>query len=368
MAVVAAIAVAAVLAIAHYVFWTRRLRQPIRDDGIVRAETADGWRLALGIRLPRGEGRLPPVLLVHGLSANRWTLDAGVERFSLASHLARQGFRTFALDLRGHGDSRDAPRHARSRTWTFDDYVTRDVPAALEAIRRATGEDRVLWVGHSLGAVAGMVACQLHPERVAALVSLAGPMSFDAEGPVARYLGWGFLVDGRFNRTLARMAAPYAGTVHPVAAEIAVNGRNMDRPVFQRFMANAIEDVPAGVFLQVADWVMRDACCSADRTRDYRAGLAGCRQPALFVSAARDALAPPAVVRKAFDLWGGEKELVELEVAKGFSADYGHTDLLLGKDAPREVFPAVLGWLVARSRPVRRGEEGRPEKAGAAAP
>jgi pimeloyl-ACP methyl ester carboxylesterase len=356
LALVAAGAVAAVLAIAHYAFWTRRLRQPIRDDGIVRAQTADGWRLALGIRLPRGEERRPPVLLVHGLSANRWMLDSGVESFSLAAYLARHGFRTFALDLRGHGDSRDAPR--RAGDWDFDAYVHRDVPAALEAIRRDTGEERVLWVGHSLGAVAGMVSCQLHADRIAGLVAIAGPVSFDAEGLVARYLGWGFLVDGRFNRTLARMIAPWAGVLHPVAAEIAINGRNMDRPVFQRTMANSIEDVPHGVFLQLADWVLHDVCRSADGRRDYRAGLAGCRQPALFLAAPRDYLAPPAVVGKAHALWGGEKRLVEFKLENGHAADYGHTDLLLGKRAPHDVYPVVLRWLLEHARD-RRGASAR---------
>jgi len=347
-AAVAAVAVAAVLAIAHYAFWSRRLYQPSRDDGIVRAETSDGWRLALGIRLPREPERRPPVLLVHGLSANRWMLDAGVESFSLAAHLSRRGFRTFALDLRGHGDSRAAPRRAGG--WDFDTYLARDVPAALDAIRRDTGEEQVLWVGHSLGAVAGLVACQLYPERIAGIVSVAGPVSFDVDGLIARYLGWGFLVDGRFNRTLARMIAPWAGVFHPVASEIAINGRNMDRPVFQRMMANAIDDVPPGVFLQLADWVLHDACRSADRTRDYRAGLAGCCQPALFLSGVLDHLAPPAVVEKAFSLWGGPKELVEFKVENGHSADYGHTDLLLGKRAPHDVHPAVLAWLLAHSQ------------------
>jgi len=348
LAIVCAAAVLSVLAVAHYAFWTRRLRQPIRDDGIVRAETSDGWRLALGMRLPRGGERLPPVLLVHGLSANRWMLDAGVETFSLAAYLARSGFRTFALDLRGHGDSRDAP--GRLGGWSFDDYVEKDVPAALDAVRRVTGDDRVLWVGHSLGAVTGLVSCQRYPERVSGIVALAGPMSFDVDGLVARYLGWGFLVDGRYNRVLSKMIAPLAGVIHPVAAELAVNGRNVDRPVYQRILSNSIENVPGQVFLQMADWVRNDACRSVDGKVDYRAGLASCRQPALFVSAVKDHLAPPSAVRVSYDLWGGPKELAEFSVTSGHSAEYGHVDLLLGKKAPLEVYPVVLRWLLAHSR------------------
>lgn len=364
LAVVAAAAGAVALVLLHYAFWTRRLRQPIRDDGIIRAQTSDGWRLALGIRLPRGEERLPPVLLVHGLSANRWMLDSGVEMFSLGAYLARHGFRTFALDLRGHGDSRDAPK--RAADWDFDDYVKKDVPAALRAIERTTGERQVLWVGHSLGAVTGLVACQLYPRRIAGAVAIAGPMTFDVDGLVARYLGWGFLIDGRANRYLSRVISPLAGILHPVAAELAVNGRNVDRPVYQRVLANSIENVPGRVFLQMADWVKNDACRSFDQSVDYRVGLSDCRQPALFLAAVRDYLAPPSVVRRAFELWGGPKEFMEFSAVNGHSADYGHVDLLLGKKAPLEVYPAILRWLVAHSQAKARrapvGSEELPEE------
>jgi pimeloyl-ACP methyl ester carboxylesterase len=330
LAVGAAAAVVGVLAIGHHAFWSRRFREPIRDDGIVRAGTRDGWQLALGTRRPRGPERRPPVLLVHGLASNRWALDSGVASVSLAAHLAEAGFRTFSLDLRGHGDSRRGPPGAAA--WNFDHYVNEDVPAALEAIRRETGEERVLWVGHSLGAVAGMVSCQLHPD-----------------------LRHGALVDGRFNRTLAAMVAPWAGLAYPPAAELAINGRNVDRAVFRRLLANGIEDVSRPLFQQLVGWVTQDVCRSADGERDYRAGLPSCRQPALFLAAAHDPLAPPGVVRASFERWGGPRTYVEFRREAGHSADYGHTDLLVGRSAAAEVFPVVSGWLEARSTPAGEG-------------
>jgi pimeloyl-ACP methyl ester carboxylesterase len=347
LAVVAFSAVSALLVVGHHAFWTRKLREPIHDDGVLRATTRDGWQLAIGRRLPRGPERRPPVLLVHGLASNRWALDSGVESVSLAAHLSRAGFRTFSLDLRGHGDSRRGP--AGAEPWSFDHYVDEDVPAALDAIRRETGEEQVLWVGHSLGAVTGLVTCQLHPERIAAIVAIAGPMSFDVEGRVAGLLRRGALVDGRYNRTLAGMLAPWAGLVHPSAAEIAINGRNMDRAVFRRLLANGIEDVSRPLFRQLQQWATEDVCRSADGVRDYRAGLASCRQPALFLAAPRDALAPPGVVRSTFEAWGGPRTYVEFRRDAGHSADYGHTDLLLGRSAAAEVFPVVSGWLEERS-------------------
>jgi hypothetical protein len=56
-------------------------------------------------------------------------------------------------------------------------------------------------------------------------------------------------------------------------------------------------------------------------------------------------------VRRSFALWGGAKEYVEFGIEAGHSADYGHTDLLVGTRAPREVFPVVADWLVAQGRP-----------------
>ncbi len=341
-------AVAALLGLLHHRFWTWYLRVPGGEDALVFAATRDGWRIALGRRRPRGPARRPPVVLCHGLSTNRFSLDAGMERYSLAAFLSGAGFDCFAVDLRRHGASR-AEGPGTPRRFGFDAYVREDVPAALDAVREATGEERVLWVGHSLGALVGLAACEVHPDRLAGVVALAGPVHFERHGDLRRFLRYGFLVNGRANRFLARMVAPFAGLAHPPAAEIAINGRNVDRRVLRRHLVNGIEDVPAGVFAQLRGWVEDDAFRSADGTLDYRERLSTCRQPALFVSGERDGLAPPPVVRAAFERWGGERQYWNAGVREGFSADYGHTDLLLGRRAPEEVFPRVRDWLLAHS-------------------
>jgi len=343
----------ALVAWAHYAFWARRLFLRGGEDELLFAETADGWRLALARRHPRALSRKLPVLLVHGIAANRGALDFVLERWSLAAHLAAAGFDCFALDLRGHGASRSSP--AARKDWTFDDYLRLDVPAALAAVRNATGSKRVLWVGHSQGGLIGMAACAAYPDAVAGLVALAAPAFFGAQRSLKLFLRFGVLLAFRFSRFFARSLAPFSGYWHPPLSEIAINGRNVTRPVYRRVLANVVENIPCGVLRQFARWIATDTFASLDGSLDYRADLARCRQPALFLGGAGDRIAPPAVLERLARAWGGEKVVAVVGLASCACCNYGHSDLLFGQAAPEEVFPLVQDWLVAQDS---RAEEG----------
>jgi pimeloyl-ACP methyl ester carboxylesterase len=335
----AALAVLLVLAVLHQAFWAWRLRAPTHEDEVLSATTRDGWTLRLGRRRPRGKPRRPPVLLVHGIAMNRQAFDFGVERYSIAAFLSRAGFDCFTLDLRGHGRSRRGP----GRRWNLDTYLREDLPAALDAIRAATGEERVLYVGHSQGAILGMALCALHPERLAGLVAIAGPAHFHAQPRLAKLVKLRYLGAGRVLRELARAVAPVSGYWQPAPVQLAVNVRNMERRVYRRLLANAMEDLQPGVLEQFAAFLREDSFRSWDGAIDYRARLPACRQPALFVSAERDGIAPPEVVLASFRDWGGPKRYW----CSG--RDYGHADVLLGRNAPEVVFPVLRDFLLEQS-------------------
>jgi pimeloyl-ACP methyl ester carboxylesterase len=339
----------AALTLLHWLFWRWRLAAPTHEDEVLPARTADGWTLYLGRRRPRGERRRPPVLLVHGIAMNRQAFDFGVEHYSVALYLSRAGFDCFTLDLRGAGRSRRGP----SRRWNLDTYLTEDLPAAFDAIRAATGEEKVLYVGHSQGAILGMAACALHGARIAALVAIAGPVHFHAQPRLARLVRLRHLSLGRGLRELALLLAPFSGWWHPRPFDLSVNLRNVERPVYQRLLANAIEDLQPGVLDQFETFVREDSFRSMDGKVDYRARLAGCTQPALFVSAEKDGLAPPPVVEAAFRRWGGPKRY------SSFGRDYGHTDLILGRNAPDVVFPVMRDFLLEQSEEVAASPEAR---------
>jgi pimeloyl-ACP methyl ester carboxylesterase len=344
---------------AHYAFWTRRYLMRTGEDEVLFAQTRDGWRLALARRKPRGPGRPTPVLLVHGIAANRVSLDFVLERWSLSAHLAAAGFDCFALDLRGHGLSRRAHRGA-PRRWTFDDHVRLDVPAALAAVRAATGAAEVHWVGHSQGGLIGMAASAAFPEQVASLVAVGSPAYFGAQGALRLFSRLAFAFTGRLNRFLARCLVPFSGLVHFPVSQVAINTRNVSRAVYRRVIVNVVENVSPGVLRQFARWIATDTFAARDG-QDYRAALGGCRQPALFVAGAGDRIAPPEVVERAARAWGGEAEVLHVGVAGAACCDYGHSDLLFGRSAPEEVFPAIARWLAlcGEARPAwQRGERG----------
>ena len=330
-----------VLAVAaHLLFWRWKLAAPGQEDELLEAVTSDGWRLCLGRRRPRGPPRITPVLLVHGVAMNRQALDFGVERYSLSAALAAGGLDCFALDLRGHGGSRRGPAGARA-DWTLDDYLARDVPAALDAVTRATGQRAVLWVGHSQGALLGLVAAQKYPDRIAGVVALAPPIRLP-RGPAEHRLLPG-LARWRLFRPLAELMAPLAGWWQPARAGLSIQLGNMERPIYRRLLMNAIEELPPGVVHHFVSLAVEGRLGSLDGNDDWLDGLGRCRQPALFVAAPRDGLATQAGVEEGYARWGGEKALV---VA---APEVGHGDLILGKRAPGELFPAVRDWLTARS-------------------
>jgi pimeloyl-ACP methyl ester carboxylesterase len=346
LGIAVAAAVLLLAAVLHYLFWTWRLWLPPSEDELLQTFTGDGWRIALGRCRPRIAARQPPVLLVHGIAMNRHAFEFGDGRHALAVHLARAGFDCFSIDLRGHGASgRALAAPGAPRGWNLDTYLREDIPAALETIRQATGSSQVLWVGHSQGAILGMAACGLYPERIAGLVALAGPAHFDVQERLRKLVLLRLGPLARLIRPAVRMVAPFAGLWHPSVAELAINARNMDPGVYRRLLANGIENLEPGVLAQFAAFIREDSFRSMDGAVDYRAALERCAQPALFVAAEKDGIAPPAVVQAAHRRWAGPKRMVVID------RDFGHTDLLLGRSAPEVVYPLVREFLLAHSVP-----------------
>jgi pimeloyl-ACP methyl ester carboxylesterase len=115
-------------------------------------------------------GRGPTLVLVHGLTANHTCWE------SLAAALAGD-YRLLAWDLRGRGES-DKPDHG---------YSLAGHSADLAGLLGHYRVDRVVLVGHSLGAAIALHFAVHHPERVGRLVLVDG--GFDVRAEVLDSLG-----------------------------------------------------------------------------------------------------------------------------------------------------------------------------------
>jgi pimeloyl-ACP methyl ester carboxylesterase len=112
-------------------------------------------------------GAGPVIVFVHGWTCDESSWDGQVDAFA-------SDYRVITLDLPGHGQS-DAPA---------DDAFSIDLFAdAVEAVRAEAGAERIVLVGHSMGGPVLRQYAIHHPEHVAGLVAVDGPLVLSGGGP-----------------------------------------------------------------------------------------------------------------------------------------------------------------------------------------
>lgn len=317
----------------------KRLARELPPAERLHVLTNDGQRLALWRVRPTGASR-GAVLLLHGLSANRFAFHWPGR--SLAEYLGAEGFDCYVAELRGAGES------ARElTTWSFHDYLEHDVPALLDAVRKTSGQERVHFVGHSMGGI--LMMCHGILTGGAGLLSgtaLASALDYGTGGsgfgpvlklkPVLEQLTsvpWGAAMQV-LAPLLARIPDPLAGfNFHPDNAEPA-----LVRAVY----ANAFTAIPTALLGSLATTFEPGGLKS--RSGDSFLVKAGAFQaPLLLIAASDDRQCPlPALEATA---QATRAKVLRFGSAYGHLAEYGHFDLLLGRHAPAEVWPALAAWL-----------------------
>lgn len=318
------------------------------------AETRDGWRLALYRYQPSSpKAGQSPVVLCHGLGANRFNMDAP-GRYSLARAIAARGFDTWVLELRGAGQS-----HRRSLVplrrrvtfdWNFDDYVHHDVPAVVAHVRRATGSESVHWVGHSMGGMVGYAFLTLADQHhIRSLVAIGSPAFSGIQSPyldaIIPFHPLLRVVDHLPYAKAARAAAPTMAVITQFVPLFG-NPDNMDPWLTYRMLRTALSDMSSGLLRQFLDWYRSQDFRGWYGTHSYKSNLRDIRVPVVVLAGSVDKLTPPHDLQYIFDqLSSVDKRFVLVGRNQGFSADYGHVDLVLGRRAPDEIFPLIADWL-----------------------
>jgi pimeloyl-ACP methyl ester carboxylesterase len=158
-------------------------------------ETESGGVVLRGTR----EGAGPAIVLAHGLTAHRDLVVHG------SRALARSGHELIRFDARGHGESDPGPAGS---------YVYERLADDLAAVVTATGVDRPLLAGHSMGAHTIATLALRDPSRWAGVV-LIGPASIGVPLDDASISNWERLADGIDEAGIDGFIAAYEEDMDP---------------------------------------------------------------------------------------------------------------------------------------------------------
>ncbi|MBN1846609.1 MAG: alpha/beta fold hydrolase [Sedimentisphaerales bacterium] len=368
-------------------------------------QTDDGITLALRRYEPDKIAlETNPVILCHGFSYNLMFWDLA-EQVSLPRYLAEAGYDVWSLSLRGAAPSSQPFNSAlrklthfhidpemlktlqkrltdvKMTDWSVDDHIRYDIPAALRLVRDKTQARRVHWIGHSMG---GMIMFaylgQSSGEQVDAIksfVAVAVPMTVfhPLNDPFQ------FLLDSEpamnIGSRVVGSSAPATlgvlfGDLGMPLDRLFYNGPNLSDDVLRRLFQQAEEDIATSQFRQLMQMVRTERFMSLDRSLDYTGALSRVRQPAYLLCGSVDNMATVGAVQYAYrQIQSPIKEYRLFGRINSQRNDYGHNDLVIGKNVRREVYPTILDWLKKFPRSLQESElllQPRPLEAGNPAP
>jgi hypothetical protein len=117
------------------------------------------------------------------------------------------------------------------------------------------------------------------------------------------------------------------------------NPRNVDADVVTVMAERILDNLSAGMTIQLLQDVLEGTCKDFRREYDYSCNMGRITAPMLFIAGDRDFVNAQQVRLSGYEGVGS--------VAKQFTcfAGYGHTDLVMGKRVEHEVYPVIGDWL-----------------------
>lgn len=335
---------------------TERVEQTTDGDervALVKDVVLTPGALPLGMvrkRLPDRESSKGTVLLVHGFGQNRYTWHSS--RRSFSAYLAARGFDVFNVDLRGQGRSR---RFGATRPDLLDDHVREDLPACAHEAMRLSGDDRVFFLGHSMGGLISYGAAATLREHVRGICTMGSPFRFGmGTSPLLAFLmavigavRFTGLFDGNpavplavLGRHMRRRRGLWDTRAIPMPIRGWVPGK-IESDVLDEYLNRAFDRTSLALAFDIFRSSGPAGLRSLDGQIDYATAFATLDRPLLVIAGSEDHLAPPASVRPAF-----EESRSTDKTYRVFPL--GHLDLIVAREAPTTVWTTVAHWLEKR--------------------
>ncbi|MBK6605355.1 MAG: alpha/beta hydrolase [Leptospiraceae bacterium] len=336
-----------------YPFYKRYFlkKYPVYDiaDEVFFAITNDGWNLAIHRHKPHKPlvGAMP-IILVHGIITNKYFMDLDTDH-SLAYHLKTIGYDVYAVSLRGCGESYT---ESENENFSFDDIVEKDVPAIINEVCNISGKPKINWVAHSMGAMILYsylgISQKKQKDKIKSFVSLGGPGNLAHSSPVLgkialKYISFSKRVDIKL---LAKFILPFVSLFNSPLKEFFYNPQVTPKNTVKKMLVG-IENIPDGLMTQMLNWVAKGGdIVSLDEKYNYTELQTEITCPILFIAGGYDNVATPSSLKSVYNKVNSKyKEFHTISESEGFSGNYGHACLVMGKNAKREIFPLIEKFL-----------------------
>lgn len=341
-----------------------RQKRPLRAPRpeIHYFNTVDGVEL----RLMRYQGGSKgPVILTHGIGVSSLIFRIDTIETNLVEFLTARGFDVWALDYRG-----SIELAAHNLQFSADDVAAYDYPAAVERVKTLTGASGVQMVVHCFGSVSFFMAMLKGLQGVRSAVSsqvamhlatapitelkcgLYIPEVFDAIGmkSLSAFISSGANWKGKLDEAALRFYPTPENQLctSPVCHRITF----LYSQVFEHEQLNAathgaLDEMFGAVniraFEHLSRMVRTGHIVTAEGKNDYLPCVERLAIPIAFISGGNNRCFLPESTQRTYDLLC-EKNGRAL-YTRTVAPRYGHADSILGKNAARDVYPAIARHL-----------------------
>lgn len=322
-----------------------------------------------------------PVIMAPGIStnANLFRLDDRGEHLrldhnrSFANLLASEGFDVYlyhpgyAERVRNRYVCRHCPdsiyyntRYRAAEQFSYGDLINVEVPAVIDFVHKRCRTKNISWVGYSLGGMLAYSYLSKNPGNpIKQLVTIGSPMAMNQI--VLRFIPFinvmsqmlGFEEDALFGN-ISKNLVPLTRTIRALPnwfvrfnliTPYLCNPLNLQSTTFKTMLGQIIEPMPKRLQKFFSQFMQRGYSSQEKYTKylDRLRRLKRSRKHFLFFYGNADLIATPESVFLAREMISPHdpENLIGVSTA-------GHIDLIVGKNAPDQVWQPTLQWLKAQ--------------------
>ncbi|BAS88371.1 triacylglycerol lipase 2 [Oryza sativa Japonica Group] len=350
--------------------------------------TEDGYILSLQ-RIPSGRGETAaggggggkvPVLLQHGLMMDgvTWLMNSPNE--SLGYILADNGYDVWIANSRGTVYSRHHTSLVSSDSaywnWSWDELSSKDLSAVVQYVYSQAGQQKMHYVGHSLGTLIALAALSDQQQQIGMLRSagLLSPIAFldKMSSPLARAAADVFLAEALYWLGLSEFD-PTGEYVHSLVTDIckqpgidcynlmsAFTGDNccLDNSSVQVFLAHEPQATATKNMIHLAQMIRGGTIAKYDygNAGDNREHYGQATPPAYDVTAipgdfplflsygGRDSLSDVQDVSRLLRALGQSHSRDGDKLTVQYLADYAHADFVMARNAGERVYAPLMAF------------------------